>query len=179
MGTLKAAPLALPFVAIMFNRKTDLDRLLKILSGRLSGVMSAGPVYRVTDFTDYYINEFGDRLQKQFFIFQNPVNLEGFHKIKVWTNDLEFGSPPEASGRILNIDPGYLEPSKLVLFSTKNFSHRTYCGAGIYAEVTMPFAHGDFTRLPWTYDDYYWAENRRFLAAVRSAMVRLIRTGKL
>lgn len=178
MGMLKAAPQALPFVAIMFNRKTDLDRLLKILSARLGGVMSSGPVYRVTDFTDYYINEFGDRLQKQFFIFQNPVNLEGFHEIKVWTNDLEFGSPPIASGRILNIDPGYLEPSKLVLFSTKNFSHRIYCGAGIYAEVTMPFAHGDFICLPWTYDDYYWVKNRRFLAAVRAAMVRLIRKGK-
>ncbi|MGC9363044.1 MAG: DUF4416 family protein [Fidelibacterota bacterium] len=178
MGMLKAAPQALPFVAIMFNRKTDLDRLLKILSGRLGGVMSSGPVYRVTDFTDYYVKDFGNHLQKQFFVFQNPVSLEGFHEIKVWTNDLESDRTSPQPSRIVNIDPGYLEPSKLVLFSTKNFSHRIYCGAGIYAEVTMPFAHGDFICLPWTYDDYYWVKNRRFLAAVRAAMVRLIRKGK-
>ncbi|HDP67285.1 MAG TPA: DUF4416 family protein [Candidatus Marinimicrobia bacterium] len=179
MGVLKTAPRALPFVAIMFNRKTDLDNLLKTLSCRLGGVMSAGPVYRVTDFTGYYIKEFGNRLQKQFFIFQNPVNLERFHEIKVWTNDLEFGSSPKPSGRIVNIDPGYLEPSKLVLFSTKNFSHRTYCGAGIFAEVTMLYKHGDFVRLPWTYDDYFWEENRRFLLHARTQIVSLSRKGAL
>lgn len=179
MGVLKTAPRALPFVAIMFNRKTDLEHIQNILSDRLGDIMSVGPVYRVTDFTDYYVKEFGMHLEKQFFIFQNPVNLEGFHEIKVWTNDLELGNSLKPSGRIVNIDPGYLEPSKLVLFSTKNFSHRTYCGAGIFAEVTMLYKQGDFVRLPWTYDDYFWEENRRFLLHARIQIVSLSRKGAL
>lgn len=43
--------------------------------------------------------------------------------------------------RKVNLDPGYLEPSKLVLASTKNFSHRIYLNQGIYGEVTLLFAN--------------------------------------
>jgi hypothetical protein len=74
--------------------------------------------------------------------------------------------------RRINLDPGYLEPSKLVLFSTKNFSHRIYCGDGIFGEVTLIYERGKFKILPWTYPDYYWAESLKFLMAMRNEIVR-------
>ncbi|MCK4715406.1 MAG: DUF4416 family protein, partial [Candidatus Marinimicrobia bacterium] len=74
-----------------------------------------------------------------------------------------------------NIDPGYLTPAKLVLFSAKNFSHRIYTGSGIFAEVTMLYAHGEFVRLPWTYSDYYWEENLNFLYTMRNKIVKIAR----
>lgn len=175
MGIIKPAPSAHPFAAVMFNGEDQLNAVLETLKNRFGTIMSAGPVYWVTDFTDYYVKEFGDKLQKQFFVFQNPVSLENYYETKVWTNELEQDSQAEDRRRFVNIDPGYLEPSKLVLYSSKNFSHRTYCGSGIYAEVTMLFAHGDFVRLPWTYDDYYWEENRRFLLNARKAIVQRAR----
>jgi len=175
MGTIKPAIHAHPFVAVMFNRESRLKTILDILTGRLGAIMSTGPIYRVTDFSDYYVKEFGNHLHKQFFVFQNPACLENFYKIKVWTNEFENAPVSDIAKRILNIDPGYLEPSKLVLYSSKNFSHRTYCGAGIFAELTMLFKHGDFIRLPWTYDDYYWEENRRFLLDARRQIVQMTR----
>jgi len=175
MGTIKPSPKAHPFVAVMFKNKKDLSACLEYLQEQLGDAFPGGPIYRVTDFTKYYVKEFGELLLKQFFVFRKPVNLEDFYQIKIQTNNFEFGKL-KSSKRILNIDPGYLEPSKLVLFSTKNFSHRIYCGKGIYAEVTMTYAHDEFVRLPWTYNDYYWEKNRSFLKKIRDEIVCLSRS---
>jgi hypothetical protein len=44
--------------------------------------------------------------------------------------------------RPVNLDPGFIEPSKLILASTKNFSHRIYIGNKMYAEVTLMYEKG-------------------------------------
>jgi len=176
MGIIKTPPSAHPFVAIMFSRPEQLQQVLDRLTERLGAVMGSGLSYKVTDFTDYYVKEFGPDLQKQFFVFEKPVPLEGFGQIKIWTNRLETEINPTSAGhRSVNIDPGYLTPAKLVLFSAKNFSHRIYTGSGIFAEVTMLFAHGEFVRLPWTYNDYYWDINRKFLYTMRNKIVKIAR----
>ena len=41
--------------------------------------------------------------------------------------------------RPVNIDPGYINESRLILASTKDFSHRIYLRDGIYAEVTLNY----------------------------------------
>ncbi|MDD5174791.1 MAG: DUF4416 family protein, partial [Candidatus Omnitrophica bacterium] len=56
--------------------------------------------------------------------------------------------------RTINIDPGYVDLAKLVLFSTKDYSHRMHVGRGIFAEVTLHFKDEKFTTWPWTYPDY-------------------------
>ena len=54
----------------------------------------------------------------------------------------------------VNIDPGYVTLSKLVLATTKDYSHRIYIGKGIYGEVTLQYTKGTFTPFPHTYPDY-------------------------
>ena len=56
--------------------------------------------------------------------------------------------------RKVNIDPGYITLSKLVLASTKDFSHRIYIGKGIYAETTLRYVNGTFGAIDTTYPDY-------------------------
>jgi len=176
MGIIKTPPSAHPFVAIMFATPEQLQQALGHLTERLGAVWGSGLSYKVTDFTDYYVKEFGNNLQKQFFVFGQAVNLENFYKIKVWSNEIEAQIDSALSPkRSVNIDPGYLTPAKLVLFSTKNFSHRIYTGNSIFAEVTMLYAHGEFVRLPWTYSDYYWEENLNFLYTMRNKIVKIAR----
>jgi hypothetical protein len=43
---------------------------------------------------------------------------------------------------------------KLVLATTKDYSHRIYLGQGIYAEVTLKHRQGAFQPWDWTYPDY-------------------------
>ncbi len=176
MGIIKTPPCAHPFVAIMFSTPEQLQQVLGHLTERLGAVWGSGLSYKVTDFTDYYVKEFGADLQKQFFVFEKPVNLEAFNQIKIRTNQLETEIDSTIPNRrVVNIDPGYLTPAKLVLFSAKNFSHRIYTGNGIFAEVTMLYAHGEFVRLLWTYSDYYWEENLNFLYKMRDKIVIIAR----
>lgn len=182
MGIIKPAHFAHPFIAIMYNDEKHLAIVLKLLNDRLGDYFDPGPKYLVTDFTDYYVKEFGEKLQKQFFIFKNPVSLENFHKIKIWTNEIELKGDLVGLNnhqRWTNLDPGYLEPSKLVLFSTKNYSHRIYINDGIYGEVTMLYEHGKFKILPWTYPDYYWEPNYQYLLRIRLDIVKIQRSKNL
>ena len=173
MGRINLPPQAHPFVAVMYGNQTEREQLQGILQERFGALLGCGPEYSVAEFTGYYRKEFGDQLRKQFWVFSTAFSVEDFHQHKVWSNSLEV--PKGAEQRTVNIDPGYLAPSKLVLFSTKNFSHRVYLGNGIYGEVTLLYEHGKFRFLPWTYPDYQWEENVRFLWQMRSQIVAMAR----
>ncbi len=103
--------------------------------------------------TDYYEPEMGKNLKRKFVSFLNLIEPDDIVDIKISTNRLEkeFLS---SDGRRINLDPGYIELSKLVLASTKNHQHRVYLGKGIYGEVTLQYTKGSFQPWPWTYPDY-------------------------
>lgn len=105
------------------------------------------------DHTDYYEEEFGPELKRKFLSFGKVVDLENVYKIKLTTNMLE-GHYSRSGKRRINIDPGYLDLSKLVLFSTKDYSHRIYLNEGIFADHTLFYREGRFNPWPWTYPDY-------------------------
>ena len=105
------------------------------------------------DHTNYYESEFGPGLQRRIVAFARLVDPASLPAIKQQTNDVE-GSLAEQGRRRVNIDPGYVSLSKLVLATTKDHAHRLYLGQGIYGEVTMTYQGGRFRPWPWTYPDY-------------------------
>ncbi len=89
-------------------------------------------------------------------------------EIKVKTNALE----QEISGagqRIVNIDPGYLNLSKVVLATTKDYSHRLYLGQGIFGDLHLVFINKTFQTQPWTYPDYKQPSVIEFFLKLRGA----------
>jgi hypothetical protein len=126
------------------------------------------------DTTDYYADEMGSGLQRWFLSFGQLIGPERLVEIKHETNALE-QQIAEATLlpdilRPVNLDPGYIELSRLVLASTKDNAHRVYLGHGIYAELTLLYAHGDWQALPWTYPDYRKSEYHRFFTKVRERL---------
>lgn len=103
--------------------------------------------------TNYYRDEFGDALKRQFIAFSRPVSLEKIYKTKLCTNRIE-GRLAKDGKRTVNIDPGYLTLSKVVLLTTKDYTHRLYLANGIYGEVTLYYKDKTFNPWPWTYPDY-------------------------
>ncbi|MEK6728917.1 MAG: DUF4416 family protein, partial [Planctomycetota bacterium] len=73
--------------------------------------------------------------------------------------------------RPVNIDPGYINESRLILASTKDFSHRIYLRDGIYAEVTLNYRKGRYETFPWTFPDYKTAGYHDFFLKVRGLYV--------
>ena len=56
--------------------------------------------------------------------------------------------------RKINLDPGLLSLSSLILATTKNNVHRIPLQKGIYGEVTLMYVNREYQTLPWTYADY-------------------------
>jgi len=108
-----------------------------------------------TDFThtDYYAKEMGSNLKRVFFSFERLLDLKDIYAVKRWTNRLE-DEFLKSGKRTVNIDPGYLDLSKVILLSTKDYSHRIYLNKGIFAEVTLFYKNNSYNPWPWTYPDY-------------------------
>ena len=158
--------------AVMGQDESKLAEGRELLAGRFGSVELAGPVFDFS-FSSYYEREMGAGLVKQFLGFGPLVNPADLAEIKRATNDLEAGLArfDGMPGRGLNIDPGYVNGSQLVLATTKNYSHRIYIGKCIYAEVTLLYTRGEFTPLPWTYRDYSTEAALAFFTRVRSAFL--------
>jgi len=129
--------------------------------------------------TDYYREETGPTILRQFICFEKLIAPEKLAKIKLVTNKLEkklakrLGIPLR---RPVNLDPGIIEPAKLVLATTKNFSHRIYIGKRIYAEVTLIFSKGVWQASEYTFPDYKTPHYQEFFCRVRSRLLEQLKS---
>ncbi len=126
------------------------------------------------DFTHYYDEEMGAPLYRRFVSFAERVGPDALVEAKRRTHAIEGDFARRADAgvrRPINLDPGYVEPSKLVLASMKNFSHRIYLGRGVYAEVTLMYRHGSWQPLDWTFPDYRSGRYDAFLTAARNLLI--------
>jgi hypothetical protein len=121
------------------------------------------------DQTHYYDEEMGYPLKRRFFSFAALIDPSEIAGVKVKTNDLEsaIASEHPARQRPVNLDPGYLEQSKIVLASTKNFFHRILVSGGIYAEVTLHYQEGEWKNFPWTFPDYKSTAYQDYFSSLR------------
>lgn len=158
---------------LIFHETAVLEEVL----GRMSGIF--GKIdFRSRDipfdFTDYYYPEMGEGLSRAFVSFETLKEPAEFTEIKLRCVDIEKEFSTELKRRI-NIDPGYVSESKLVLLTTKDFSHRVYLGKGIYAEVQIYFQNKYWNDLPWTYPDYKTDEYKNILLCIRKKYINQIK----
>ncbi|MCD6082062.1 DUF4416 family protein [candidate division WOR-3 bacterium] len=118
-----------------------------------------GPIERKTelipfDFSDYYEKEMGAPLHRQWVSFKTLINPADLPELKLKAIELEQRMAKEPGKRQVNIDPGYVTETQLVLASTKRAPHRIYMGKGIFVELTMLYSGGGFKPFRWTYIDY-------------------------
>lgn len=127
-------------------------------------------------YSRYYEPTMGPGLRRWFIAFERPIAAGDLAAVKRWTIDLEAdvvrsGRWPDA--RPVNLDPGYVDASSLVLASTKNQSQRYPIGDGLYAEITLAVVDGAFTPHPRTFPDFRsGAYDAFFVAVLRSLAVR-------
>ncbi len=121
------------------------------------------------DQTHYYDEEMGTPIYRHFISFEKLMEPSQIADAKIKTNNLEAAFAARFSGRQrpINLDPGYLEQSKIVLASTKNFFHRILISNGIYAEVTLHYQDGAWQTFPWTFPDYKTDRYHRFFTLLR------------
>jgi hypothetical protein len=143
-------------IGILASNRRCLDAATDIVTGKFGRADLISEVWPF-DKTEYYKDETGPRIVRQFVSIERLIDPGDLAKIKLKTNKLERKLAKTLSiplPRPVNLDPGFIEPSKLVLATTKNYSHRIYIGRKMYAEVTLIFDKGRWQPLAHTYPDY-------------------------
>lgn len=137
---------------ILSTRESDRKTLLSSLERNFGKILEISDTLDFP-YTDYYDSEMGGHPVRYFILFEDLVDPSMLSHFKTVSNELEKSFECD-SGRQINIDPGLLGLSSLVLATCKDRSHRIALSDGIFAEVTLIYQDHDFQSLPWTYADY-------------------------
>ncbi len=152
MGKPRIPTKALLFTGILYSNQKWYLKAIEHLEGKFGEIAMYSPPIP-WDFSEYYKDELGDNIIRRFVFFKNLIEQEQIAEIKIITNQIE---TLLASGnkRNVNIDPGYLTLAKIILASTKDYSHRIYLKDGIYAEVSVIYKKNRFLPHINTYKDF-------------------------
>lgn len=118
-------------------------------------------------YTEYYCPEMGRKILRRFYSFRNLRDPSELSSLKHWTNGVERELARSDGSRRINLDPGFLNLSRLILATTKDRSHRIPLADGIYGEVTVMYRKGRYEPLPWTYPDFRSEEYQPLLLEMR------------
>jgi len=152
VGKTKPPPAAKLIIGLIYKQNAVKDKVLDILKRRFGEIDFLSRELDF-DYTDYYYPELGRPLKRIFLSFKQLLSEDKLSEIKLYTNKLEERSSRKQK-RQINIDPGFLSSGKLILATTKDYSHRVYLGKGIFAEATLFYKDAAFRPWPWTYPDY-------------------------
>jgi len=126
------------------------------------------------DYTDYYCAEMGKNLVRRFLSMEHLIRPETLPDIKLAANAIEDQFTVDSQRRV-NIDPGYISKTNLILATGKNFTHRLYLRDGIYADLTLIYQGRQFRELPWTYPDYAAEEQKKMFNIIRDKFLLQLR----
>lgn len=162
-------PLVKLFIGMLSSQKDVFSKARARLEERFGPVDFSSELINF-DFTDYYEKEIGKNLLRKFISFGKLIDPGKLADIKIFTNKIEKRLGRIDGSRRINLDPGYITDSSLILATTKNFQHRIYLKNGIFAEVTLRYCKGDFLPYEWTYRDYKTQAYRDFFIKIRKTM---------
>ena len=164
------------FTGIIFNNLIDLETILNDIKTHFSlDIDSHSPIFNF-DHSTYYSNEMGSNLKRIFVSFSPyilPLDGPNFKLLSQQIEDLH----AIKNKRNVNIDPGLLTLHNLILYSTKNYSHRIPCIKGVYADLTYIFTTKNISFLPWTYPDFKNKSISDFFLTLRKKLKKQLLQG--
>lgn len=152
---------------LLLSTDVSLDHVLQRLSAHCGTLRAVAPVHAFSE-SHYYDREMGEGVRRTYAAAEKKVDPGTLGQLKLQTNALE-REWSLAGRRRVNLDPGLLNLTQLVLATGKPAGHRIYVGDGIYSEVEYVFESGTFKCLPWTYPDYRAPEAIAFFNGLRRA----------
>ena len=152
MGRVRAPMQVIYFCALLYVpsiSQADVETVLEPYFGPVILRSVAAPFVQTT----YYEREMGSGLTRAYLGFAPLRSMGDLAALKHTTNQLETQWAVD-DRRLVNLDPGYLDHAKVVLVTTKDYSHRLYLGGDMYAEVTLQYHNKSYQPWVWTYPDY-------------------------
>ncbi|MFH1039230.1 MAG: DUF4416 family protein [PVC group bacterium] len=175
MGEVKASKPVKMICGLLGAGQTRLDRGKEALK-RWFGPIGLESDVIPFDFTDYYDKEMGPGILRRYVSLKEFIAPGDLAAVKLTTNRVEQELSEEGT-RTVNLDPGYLDLSKMVLATTKDATYRVYLKDGIYAQSTYFFQNGTYHPWEWTYADYRTEAAVSFFNRVRKEYKRWLKVG--
>jgi len=173
MGRITPPERVMLFAGFLFNDTSILEKSLELLTKLYGDILFKSQQIN-WNYSEYYNNELGKNILRQFVFFKNLIDPANIVDIKIQTNKFE-EMFLDNNRRRINIDPGYMSLAKIVLATTKNYSHRIYLGRGIYAEVTLIYKNNTFIPFFYTYKDYRGKEYIDIFLKARNELKNILK----
>ncbi|MFN3813801.1 MAG: DUF4416 family protein [Aquificaceae bacterium] len=164
--------LSKPILCISYTEEKKLESFLSSLN-----VEHITEPFFFPHIQKYYSKEMGENIFKVYASLRGLINGKNLVDFKLWAINQEAIFSQDRKRR-LNIDPGYVDESHLVLTSSKKRGGRLYLGRGVYAEMEYLFVHGGFRALYWTYADYRDRKVKGFFEMVRRGFLDELKAAK-
>ncbi len=164
-------------VGVLAANDDALERAVRAVENQFGAIDFKSDIWPFTQ-TEYYEDEMGQNVLRQFVTIEKLIDPGDLADIKHKANILEQDLAKQLNldlPRPVNLDPGIIEPSKLILASTKNFSHRIYIGNRMYAELTLSFSKGVWKSFDYTFPDFKQNTYHDFFTKVRDHLVQQLR----
>ncbi len=156
-------------ISVIYREDKILENFIAEMEKRFGPIDLVSPPYDFS-ITDYYEKEMGSGLKRRFFSFERLYPPEVLVEAKLWSweKEKEYLEKYSSEGRVINVDPGYLTSSLLVISTFKPFAHRIPLSKGVYAHLELLFKRGKVFPLEWTYPDFKANTYHNFLIKVRA-----------
>lgn len=171
MARMQEPPPGQLIVSIIYNSLDALADALNALEKRF-GRVQYETVEIECALAKSYSEEMGDTLQRRFFSFDRLVSRATLPEAKSACSKIEARFSDRVDDfcfRTVNIDPGIMCPSNLIMASHREYNHRVYLRDAVYVEIALIYSQGRFNRLPWTVPDFYDDEAIDFFERVRAS----------
>lgn len=154
-------------IGVIYSDKELLDKALDILTEDFGEWDAVSEEFSFSaEFSDYYDEELGGEGLRRIYSFKKTVDPSRQAEIKERTNEIEKLLAIDGKRRV-NLDPGFINHGRLLLATTKKAGFRIPLERGIYTEMTLYYARGEWHKLPWTYRDYQSERVQKFITEVR------------
>ncbi len=117
--------------------------------------------------TEYYSQEMGHNLKRCFLSIGGLQKLENSFEWKLKMVKIE-NNLSQSGKRRINLDPGYVDFQRVVLFSRKQGPQKIYIRKGVWGDLILLKKKNGFQDLPWTFPDFRRGNyNNFFLKALK------------
>lgn len=104
--------------------------------------------------TAYYEQEMGKDLYRGVLSFEMQIAPQLVGDEKIRSNDIERHLSLANCHRLANVDIGYMDMDKIVLPSFKRGPFKLYAGKGLWLDMILTYAKGEFHPTAWAFNDF-------------------------
>lgn len=150
------------------------SRLIEMLERTLGSIIDVWPSEILLRPPEKYTSELGSPISSFVAVFDHLISPTELIALK--HKSLEIERILSIGGkRLFNLNPGYLDSTKVVVASGKKYYSRVYVGSGVFIEIELYYDGRRFRSFHYTFPEYKSGKRRRRFHELRGCYLKGLR----